>query len=62
MECPNIKGCTLYSQFKTQALKNIYIKIYCLGKFESCKRKQLKDSGMQVPVTLLPDGKDLESL
>lgn len=61
-ECPNTKGCPIYNKFKTEALKNIYIRMYCMGKFETCKRKQLKDSGQTVPPTLLPDGKDLEKL
>lgn len=62
MGCPNMEACPIYQKFKIEALKNIYIKIFCLGKFETCKRKQIKDSGNQVPATLLPDGKDLEKI
>ena len=62
MECPNTAACPIYAKFKTEALKNIYIKMYCLGKFENCKRKQIKDSGKPVPINLLPDGKELEKL
>ncbi len=62
MECPNIKTCPIYEQFKTEALKNMYIRMYCMGKFDNCKRKQIKDLGQPVPPSLLPDGKELGRL
>lgn len=62
MECPNTEKCPIYSKFRTEALKNIYIKMYCLGRFENCKRKQIKDKGDPVPPELLPDGKELDKL
>ena len=62
MECPNTKTCPIYDKFKTEALKNIYIRMYCMGKPENCKRKQIKDTGVPVPPRLLPDGKELDAL
>lgn len=62
MECPNMETCPIYNKFRTEALKNIYIRLYCLGKCDNCKRKQLKDAGKTVPLELLPDGKDLSQL
>jgi len=62
MECPNLSGCPIYAKFKTEALKNIYVRMYCMGKSDNCKRKQLKASGKPVPPNLLPDGKELEKL
>ena len=62
MECPNTTGCPIYNKFKTEALKNLYIKMFCFGKFETCKRKQVKDSGQPVSPSLLPDGKFFENL
>lgn len=62
MDCPNRERCPIYDKFKTEALKNIYIKMFCLGKYDNCKRKQIKDNGGQVPIDLLPDGKSLQDL
>jgi len=62
MDCPNTAGCPIYAKFKTEALKNIYIRMYCTSKFDKCKRKQIKDRGEKVPLDLLPDGKSLDAL
>ena len=59
MECPNAKTCPIYEKFRTEALKNIYVRMHCKSKFENCKRKQIKDTGKPVPPALLPDGKEL---
>jgi len=62
MECPNLATCPIYARFKTEALKNIYIRMYCTTKFDNCKRKQIKDRGEKVPPDLLTDGKVLDAL
>lgn len=62
MECPNTKACPIYEKFRTEALKNVYIRKYCTSNFEDCKRKQMKDTGNPVPPKLLPDGRELGAL
>lgn len=57
--CERTDACPIYNYFKTEALKNYYIRTYCEGNFSACLRKKMKSEGKEVPDTLLPDGKEL---
>ena len=54
-----MSSCPLYPQFKVQALLNIWKVSYCEGAFETCERYKLSAAGQRVPLTLLPNGKDI---
>lgn len=59
--CENTAKCPIYQYFRTEALKNYYIRNYCEGDASNCLRKQMKAEGKEMPDTLLPDGKELSS-
>ncbi len=59
--CENFKDCPLYKEFKLQKLANMWVREYCKGNFLKCKRRQLKLSGKDIPLTLLPNGQNLIS-
>ncbi len=59
-QCQYASTCPIYSVFKTETLKNIYIKNYCNGpKMGNCQRLTMRESGKVPPKELLPDGKML---
>ncbi|MDD3840955.1 MAG: hypothetical protein PHP06_10420 [Clostridia bacterium] len=62
MDCKNAINCPIYNMFKTDLLKNIYIRKYCTSNFEDCERYKLKRSNLKVPQDLLPDGKRLSDI
>ncbi|HIE12059.1 MAG TPA: hypothetical protein EYP63_01320 [Desulfotomaculum sp.] len=58
--CEFYERCPIYSKFKTEALKNIYIKNYCSKDFQRCERYKIsKSTGQPPPENLLPDGQRL---
>lgn len=57
--CEFQDNCPIYKHFRTQVLKNIYIKKYCEGNHEECLRKIKRKNDEAVPDNLLPDGKEL---
>lgn len=61
--CPYLEKCPIFERFTNKGLGNIWVTLYCKGsKQADCARKRLKESGQQVPITLLPNGKHLDSL
>ena len=62
-ECEFIKTCPIFERFRVEGLKNFYIRNFCQGKkLEHCERLTLRNEGQDVPITLLPTGKTLETL
>lgn len=58
--CEFYEKCPIYNRFKTEMLKNIYIRQYCSGDFTKCQRYQIRQkTGKTAPEDLLPDGKTL---
>ncbi|MEW6171937.1 MAG: hypothetical protein AB1510_02545 [Bacillota bacterium] len=58
--CEFIEKCPIYNKFKTEMLKNIYIRNYCTKDFSKCRRYQVRQStGQKPPDDLLPDGQKL---
>ena len=63
VDCRFLEKCPIFAKFKSEGLKNFWIKMYCKGaKGDECARRKLKEIGKDVPLTLLPNGKTLESL
>lgn len=57
--CEYCNGCAVYSSFKTEFLRNLYLRRYCEGDPGSCQRRGLRVNGQPVPPDLLPDGRSL---
>ncbi len=57
--CPHITGCALFPRFKSTPVLNVWQTYYCCARFESCVRFKLAAQGRPVPVTLLPNGKEM---
>ena len=54
-QCEMVEGCPIFKYFKRYAIK-VYMGMYCLGDYETCKRLQLRRAGQPVPENLLPHG------
>lgn len=63
MDCPYLDACPIFAKFSSEGMANIWIGGYCKKKEGGdCERKNLKDAGKEVPITLLPNGEHLQSL
>jgi hypothetical protein len=54
-QCEYVEGCPMFKYFRSIA-KKVYAEIYCLGDYEVCRRRQLRQAGEPVPQNLLPHG------
>lgn len=61
-ECPNLAGCPIFNKFKNEGAANFWISSYCKGRFQRCKRKELREQGQQVPPNMLPNGNLMDAL
>jgi hypothetical protein len=59
MLCEFHGTCPVFKRLKTEALRQLYVRQYCEGERERCRRYQLRRAGSEVPERLLPDGKEL---
>ncbi len=57
--CPRAKGCPLYPQFKLKSALEMWIALYCEADFTACERYKLAIANNPVPVSLLPNGRNL---
>lgn len=62
MPCTHIQSCELFVQFALNPALEIWQKHYCNGDFKTCSRYQLSKSGKPVPLTLLPNGKKIQTV
>ncbi len=60
MACSHIKSCELFVQFALNPALEIWKQHYCNGDYEECVRFKLSKMGQPVPLTLLPNGKNIE--
>lgn len=60
MACSHIKSCELFVQFALNPALEIWKQHYCNGEYEECVRFKLAKMGQPVPLTLLPNGKNIE--
>lgn len=58
--CPYCAGCPLYPKFKSQNFLNTFKALYCEADFRGCERYKLRTSGVPVPATLMPNGKNID--
>jgi hypothetical protein len=59
MPCTHSSSCELYVQFAADPLIKVWKENYCESGFENCARYQLSLKGAPVPITLLPNGKEI---
>jgi hypothetical protein len=60
MPCPQLSACGLPRHVARNALR-VWQSFYCEGCFERCERFKLARTGREVPETLLPNGRLVES-
>ena len=59
MACNHSESCQLFPLMAMEPALNLWKKHYCDGSFDSCARYQLSVDSKPVPLTLLPNGKQL---
>ena len=59
MACNHSDSCQLFPLMAMEPALNLWKKHYCDGSFDSCARYQLSTESKPVPLTLLPNGKQL---
>jgi hypothetical protein len=57
--CTHKDSCALYKHLSTDFSLKVWQKFFCDGKYEQCARFQLALEGKAIPLTLLPNGKQL---
>lgn len=61
MTCSHTTDCPLFAQFAMEPSLAIWKKHYCDSEFSKCARYQLSLKGAAVPLTLMPNGKMIET-
>lgn len=59
MACSHVTNCELFVQFALNPALDLWKAHYCEGDFAHCARYQRSNSGQSVPLTLLPNGKNV---
>ena len=59
MSCSHSSSCELYPLMAMEPALKLWKQHYCEGNFEKCARYVLSTEGRPVPLTLLPNGKQL---
>ena len=59
MACNHSDSCQLFPLMAMEPALNLWKKHYCDGSFDSCARYRLSIESKPVPLTLLPNGKQL---
>ncbi len=62
MSCPNKASCEMFPQLTLNSALKVWQTFYCDGKYEECVRYVRSLEGRPVPVTLLPNGKNMEAV
>ena len=61
--CNYLEICPIFQRFHSDESAIMWIKMYCQGpRCDVCARKKLAIAKKNVPITLLPNGIELESL
>lgn len=58
-QCPHMESCEMYSLFSHSGTLAVWKINYCTSEFTRCARYQRSLEGRLVPITLLPNGKEL---
>ena len=58
-DCKHLASCPVWEKLNSN-IKFAWINSYCKGtKQDDCARKELKESGQKVPITLMPNNEHL---
>lgn len=57
-----MQGCELFVQFALNPALDIWKKHYCQARYEGCARYVMSRKGGAVPLTLLPNGKQINAI
>ena len=61
MKCSHIESCELFPELTTNSALKVWQTFYCSGDFSKCERYKKSVEGKPVPITMLPNGKDLDT-
>ena len=61
MSCSHSANCPLFAQFAMEPALAVWKQHFCDGEHTKCTRYQLGLKGATVPITLLPNGKNIEN-
>lgn len=62
-QCEFLDECPIFLRFHSKKSVSLWIKMYCQGpRINQCQRRRMKIEGFEVPITLLPNGKELVTL
>ncbi len=61
MSCTHVSNCELFAQFAQNPALILWKTHYCHAGFQSCARYQRSLVGDSIPLTLLPNGKSIET-
>ena len=59
MACTHMSNCELYVQFAADPSIEVWKAHFCAGDYKKCARYQRSLTGAAVPLTLLPNGKEI---
>lgn len=59
MTCSHTHNCQLYTQFAADPSLKLWQQHYCESNYTSCARYQIALTGKAIPLTMLPNGKQL---
>jgi hypothetical protein len=57
--CPHASTCAMFDLFSSREILNVWRENYCQESFRRCARYRLSCGGYLVPLTLLPNGREL---
>jgi len=60
MACSHIQSCELFVQFALNPALEIWKSAFCNGEYKTCVRHLTSKMGQQVPLSLLPNGKQIQ--
>lgn len=60
MTCTHTVNCPLFAQFAMDPALQVWKSHYCDGDYNSCARYNLSKTGKAVPLSLLPNGKQVQ--
>jgi hypothetical protein len=60
MGCSHLRTCPLYQLFGSKPSLKVWTAWYCEGRYQHCARYALRESGRDVPLHLLPNGRSLD--
>jgi hypothetical protein len=60
MACTHACECPLHQLFESKPSLRVWTSWYCHGRYQHCARFALGESGIPVPLHLLPNGRSLD--